>query len=67
MIESAWDETKQQRCNALRARAEAGVLTAAAQAALESLLIMLDALEWQQLQPALARLQHKQAVTAALR
>ena len=67
MIESAWDEAKQQRLNELRARAEAGVLTSAEQTALESLLIMLDALAWQQLQPALARLQHKQAVTAALR
>ena len=61
----AWDDAKQQQLNALRAREEAGVLTPAEQAELDGLLTMLDDLEWQQLQPALERMEQEQAVTVA--
>jgi hypothetical protein len=65
MIDPAWDDAKQQRFNALRVREEAGLLTPAEQAELDSLLTMLDDLEWQQLQPAFARMEQEQAATAA--
>ena len=65
MIDPAWDDAKRQRFNALRVREEAGLLTPAEQAELDSLLTMLDDLEWQQLQPAFARMEQEQAATAA--
>jgi hypothetical protein len=65
MVDLAWDEAKQQRLNALRAREEAGVLTPAEHAELDGLLTMLDELEWQQLQPALARMEQEHAATVA--
>ena len=65
MIDSAWDEAKQQRLNALRTGEATGSLTPAEQAELDSLLTMLDDLEWQQLQPALERMEQEQATTVA--
>jgi len=65
MIDSAWDEAKQQRLNALRTGEATGSLTPAEQAELDSLLTMLDDLEWQQLQPTLARMEQEQAAAAA--
>jgi len=65
MRDPAWDDAKQRRLNALRAREEAGVLTPAEQAELDGLLTMLDDLEWQQLQPALERMEQEQAATVA--
>lgn len=65
MIDPAWDDAKQQRLNALRAREEAGLLTSAEQVELDGLLTTLDDLEWQQLQPALARMEQEQAATSA--
>jgi hypothetical protein len=65
MSDSAWDDAKQQRFNALRTREEAGVLTPAEQAELDGLLTLLDDLEWQQLQPALERMEQEQAATIA--
>jgi hypothetical protein len=65
MIDPAWDDAKQQRLNTLRAREEAGLLTPAEQAELDGLLTMLDDLEWQQLQPALTRMEQEQAATVA--
>jgi hypothetical protein len=65
MSDPAWDDAKQQRLNALRAREEAGVLTPAEYAELAGLLAMLDDLEWQQLQPALERMEQEQAATVA--
>ena len=65
MLNSAWDEAKQQRLNALRTREGTGVLTPAEHAELDGLLTMLDDLEWQQLQPALVRMEQEHAATAA--
>jgi len=65
MIAPAWDDAKQQRLNALRTREEASLLTPAEQAELDGLLAMLDDLEWQQLQPVLARMEQEQAATIA--
>jgi hypothetical protein len=65
MSDSAWDDAKQQRFNALSTREEAGVLTLAEQAELDGLLTLLDDLEWQQLQPALERMAQEQAATVA--
>ena len=65
MIDPAWDEAKQQRLNALRVCEEGGVLTPAEHAELDGLLTMLDDLEWQQLQPALARMEQEHAATVA--
>jgi hypothetical protein len=65
MSDSAWDDATQQRFNALRTREEAGVLTPAEQAELDGLLTLLDDLEWQQLQPALERMEQEQAATIA--
>jgi hypothetical protein len=65
MLDPLWDAAKQQRLNALRVREDAGVLTPAEQAELDGLLTMLDDLEWQQLQPSLARMEQEQAATVA--
>jgi hypothetical protein len=65
MIDPAWDDAKQQRLNVLRAREEAGLLTPAEQVELGGLVTMLDNLEWQQLQPALARMEQEQAAIVA--
>jgi len=65
MHDLVWDDAKQQRLNALRAREEAGVLTPTEQAELDGLLTMLDDLEWQQLQLALERMEQEQAATVA--
>jgi hypothetical protein len=65
MIDPDWDDAKQQRLNALRTREEAALLTPAEQAELDSLLTMLDDLEWQQLQPTLALMEQEQVATLA--
>jgi hypothetical protein len=65
MIDPAWDDAKQQRLNVLRAREGAGLLTPEEQGELDGLLTMLDDLEWQQLQPALARMEQEHAATVA--
>lgn len=65
MRDSAWDEAKQQRLDALRACEEAGVLTPTEQAELDGLLTLLDDLAWQQLQPALKRMEQEQVATVA--
>ena len=65
MLNPAWDEAKQQRLNVLRAREETGVLTPVEHAELDGLLTTLDDLEWQQLQPALARMEQEHAATVA--
>jgi hypothetical protein len=65
MLDPAGDDAKQQRLNVLRAREGAGLLTPEEQVKLDSLLTMLDGLEWQQLQPALARMEQKHAATVA--
>ena len=66
MSGQAWDDAKQQRLNALRVHEEAGVLTPAERAELDRLLTLLDDLEWQQLQPALERMEQEQAATIAV-
>jgi len=65
MSDPAWDDAKQQRLNALRAREEAGVLTPVEHAELAGVLTILDDLEWQQLQPALERMEQEQSATVA--
>jgi len=65
MTDPTWDEHKQQQLNTLRTREEAGVLTPTEHAELDGLLAMLDALEWQQLQPSLVRMEQEQAATVA--
>src|SRR5262245_55831798 len=65
MGDLAWDDAKQQRLNALRAREEAGVLTPAEHDELAGLLSILDDLEWHELQPALERMEQEQTATVA--
>jgi hypothetical protein len=66
MVEPTWNDAKQQRLNELRARDAADLLTPAEQAELDGLFTLLDDLEWQQLQPSLARIEQEQAAIVAV-
>ncbi|MBI3362739.1 MAG: hypothetical protein HY023_16685 [Chloroflexi bacterium] len=65
MNTNEWDDEKQRRLDTLRAREDAGTLMPAEQAELEKLFAILDELEWQQLRPALERMEREHSAAAA--
>lgn len=65
MNTAAWTDDKQHRLDDLRAREDSGTLTPAEQAELTQLLADLDEMEWQQLRPALERMDREHAAASA--
>ncbi|MBI3764844.1 MAG: hypothetical protein HY260_23635 [Chloroflexi bacterium] len=66
MNTNEWDDEKQRRLDTLRAREDAGTLMPAERAELEKLFAILDELEWQQLRPALERMEREHSAAAAV-